>query len=265
MIARLLLGALAGVATLLPMVWLGPSSHAKPLSYAPMSFTYGRLPTSKPCGLPCVDFIVAEGQIGAGSAFFYQLAATILGNRKVPVLIHSPGGLAFGGYGLGRVFRHLDAQVAVVAVKERQCSTDGSPDCPETVSGQTIKVFDILPRKGECHSACSIALTGATTRIVPHGAKVGIHKPKLDRDDPLVKSLDQHANMSDDSVDKHSREGLGDYYAEMGFDDRIPDWTMQTPHEKLRYLTRLELAETGFHNPGNPQNRPPIWLRALAK
>jgi hypothetical protein len=264
MIMRIVSGALVGMAVPLVMLWLDLPGQAKPLSFAPMSFTFGRLPTSKPCGLPCVDFIVAEGQIGAGSAFFYQLSVAILGKNKVPVLLHSPGGLAFGGYGLGRAFRHLDAQVAVIAVKERACTKTGQADCPEIANGQTIKVFDLLPRKGECHSACSIALAGATTRIIPAGGQIGIHKPKLDRDDPLIKSLDQHATMSDESVDRHSREGLGDYYAEMGFDDRIADWTMQTPHETLRYLTRKELRDTRFHNPANTNNLLPHWLHSIA-
>ena len=82
----------------------------------------------------------------------------------------------------------------------------------------------------QCSSACVFVLMGATTRRVAAGARVGIHRPSLGdaRSGALVEAITAQVVF---------------YAEQMQVPNRIVDAMMATPADRLRYLTRAELAD----------------------
>ena len=86
--------------------------------YAPMRFMLGRLATTKPCGLDCVDFVVAEGFISFASSFRFMLATRPLGARRPPVLLDSPGGLRGGMSLLAEMWKTAGVTIVIARARE---------------------------------------------------------------------------------------------------------------------------------------------------
>ncbi|MGL4974166.1 MAG: hypothetical protein ACRC56_02645, partial [Bosea sp. (in: a-proteobacteria)] len=85
-----------------------------------MTFTLGRLDGSPDCGVPCAQFIVAEGHIEQFSSFSYLIARKRAGDRDLPVLLNSPGGYIMGADRLARIWRKLEV-TAIVAEATTVC------------------------------------------------------------------------------------------------------------------------------------------------
>ena len=220
-----------------------------------MTFRYGRLPTTPPCGHACIDFVVAEGIIGMSSGFAYAITYKLLGERSVPVLLDSPGGNVLGMELLAGMFRRLGATVVIARARERACRP-GDVRCVADDILQNVKMYDVSATKAECKSACPFAFMGAKTRIVPAGAKIGLHAPELDLDQPVGRAL---VAIEPDIKTKATEDDEENYAAiarEMGIDPAIAARAVKTPHSKMDYLadddvTRyrlrsVSLAESGL-------------------
>lgn len=205
-----------------------------------MTFTHGRLPSTAPCGLPCTDFIVADGMIGLMSSFSYLIANKMLGEKSVPVLIDSPGGNLLGADSLAQMFRRLGVTVIVARARERACGPKTRQPCHPLDVAAGVRVFDVADR-AECESACPFAVMGGTVRIVPPRARIGLHSPTLDEDSLVggaLLAIDPDARKTAAETDF---EDLASIARPMGIDEAIVTRALKTTHAKMDYLSRADI------------------------
>ena len=169
--------------------------------------------------------IVADGSIeqNEGQRFReFVLSAASRGAVPTTVLIHSPGGYAYGGFELGLYLRQLGFGVIVAAV--RKDSATGSPV--------------LLP--GRCASACVLAMMGGRRRVVPDASRIYVHRHRTldtaENRDALPPALMEPGRGSERLVD-----GMRAYATMMGVDPSLITLADSVPHESARLLTPGEV------------------------
>lgn len=215
--SRLLLKICVGLGLL-----LSASVQASALNYALQNVN------ASFCQPNCPSMIVATGTInGREAEEFAWFVRHNTGGRQVVrmMLLHSPGGNAYGGMTLGALLRQFGFTVVVAQ------ASDGNV------------------RSGICTSACVFALAGGKTRIVPGGSVVGVHGARL------IQS-EVHDRMTG-TVEKRSVDQgavirmFGDFYARMGVSRDLARLGETVSSEQIRVLapnelTRFKLARTKF-------------------
>src|SRR5205807_6854792 len=100
-----------------------------------------------------------------------------LGNRRVPIFFHSPGGVATASLKLGRLIRAQKLVTGVVRTVPRGCDRDKLYDktCEALKRSGMELDSEFDPISVMCNSGCVYALIGGTARLVPPWAKLGIH------------------------------------------------------------------------------------------
>lgn len=217
-----------------------PSFAADTYTGAPIiSFTPGRLPETADCGPDCADFIVADGEIASGSSLWLLLAYKKIGDRKAPLVIHSPGGSIEGGLALGRVARKLGLTIIVARATKTACGKDSAVCQPEKISA-----YELTSEDAWCLSACSFVFAGGVERFVPRGALVGVHLPRVD----LSKVPEKFRPNADEADGYQARVVerwivlLTAYLKEVGVDTRLIDFMKEATPDQMRVLTASELA-----------------------
>lgn len=197
-------------------VWASASAFA--MSYRLVPFDDGR------CGDDCPSMIVASGTITGREAeefswFFRQNAA----NRRLLklMIIHSPGGNAYGGMALGSLIR--SNQVTVVVGQS---------------SGQAINAYSgLMP--GLCGSACVFVLAGGVKRVVPEGSIVAVHSARQVQTEFHDIVTGERQTLSHDKGEVARM--FGSYYSRMGVNPALATLGEDTPHSDARVLTAVEL------------------------
>lgn len=231
-----------------------------------MSFTLGRFETSKACGAPCAEFIVAKGMITHLSAVHFMLARTLSGERDLPVILESPGGYVMGAVGLARLWRKLGVS-AVVALAVPTCAHEGkdAPPCPAVDRNDGVRSFS-LGFSAYCASACPVLLAGATRRAAARGAKIGVHQPAVPTDSTLGRVISS-LGVKDDEAQRSSIETISRAFKEFGVDTSLAERYGGTPHSDVDWLTLAEARNYGLIN-ADPRDlarnpRMDSFLRAL--
>jgi len=133
----------------------------------PMRFV--RVVSADPACKPnCPEWLSAEGRIEPGSAPAFAEAISRLGGRRLPILIHSPGGSVTDAIAMGKLIRAKGLAVAVARTLVRNCP-ETAPRCPDgpgvAITGGAI-----------CASACALVLAGGVERLVGPAPLVGVHQ-----------------------------------------------------------------------------------------
>ena len=81
------------------------------------------------CEPNCPEWLSAEGRIEPGSAPAFAEAINRLGPRRLPILIHSPGGSVTDAMAMGKLVRARGLAVAVARTLLRNCS-ETAPQMP---------------------------------------------------------------------------------------------------------------------------------------
>lgn len=132
------------------------------------------------CGPGCSEWIAAEGSFDLGAAARFR--AFVAKNRatKLPIYIHSPGGLTERASDMGRFIRERGMTVGVSRTLPDECKTLDEKGCSALKrSGKTLKAE--LSPLAACASACVYVLAAGKVRQVPPGARVGVHLGKAIR------------------------------------------------------------------------------------
>ena len=120
------------------------------------------------CEPNCPEWLSAEGRIEPGSAPAFAEAINRLGARRLPILIHSPGGSVTDAMAMGKLIRARGLAVVVARTLLRNCS-ETAPRCPDgpgiAITGGAI-----------CASACALVLAGGVERLVGPVPLVGVHQ-----------------------------------------------------------------------------------------
>ncbi len=127
------------------------------------------------CEPTCPEWISAEGAIVRDSPALLKKLLKTIGNRRLPVVVTSPGGDVDAALALGRIIRARKLEVAVGKTRFIGCQPQ-QKDCRDN-DGRGARYIGIAYSGGAyCNSACPLMLAGGTRRIVGQWAYLGVHQ-----------------------------------------------------------------------------------------
>lgn len=255
-VARLLvqsrrLAAMAGLALFI----FAPIAAAQ-VPGAPMQFMLVHAdPGSGDCRPEgCADWIAAEGMIDAKSPGDLRELLASIGNRKLPIIVNSPGGNVAAAMEMGEIIRKHGLSVAVGGTRLRSCPND-QPLCGDGWrAGAKGIVYSVGAR---CFSACPFVLAAGIRRVISPFGIVGVHQVKTTYDQERIfyrmkyqivngkKRLISRQEISrkfiglrdSTTLSKSQRSKFLAYLKEMGIDRSILDMAMSAAPSSIRLIT----------------------------
>jgi hypothetical protein len=226
--ARALVFVLSGLIALPSYADLRP--RARPRGAPPMRLV--RVTSADPaCKPSCPEWLSAEGRIEPGSAKAFADAIANLKGRRLPILIHSPGGSVADAGAMGELIRAKGLVVAVARTLITNCP-ETSPKCPDgpgtAITGGAI-----------CASACVLVLTGGVERLAGPSARIGVHQITT-----VVSEIEGLAHLK--STRKiYEQQGVDAaveaYLAAMGVGEPVMTLMRKTSAASIRWLSPAEL------------------------
>jgi len=228
--AQALAAALLGLLALPSYADLRPPARVRPRPTHAMRFV--RVVSADPACKPnCPEWLSAEGQIVPGSAKAFADVIVNLKGRRLPILIHSPGGSVVDAARMGELIRDKGLAVAVARTLIADCP-ETSPKCPDgpgsAITGGAI-----------CASACVLVLAGGVERLAAPVPLIGVHQITT-----LVSEVEGLAHLK--SVRKiYEQRGVDSaveaYLAAMGVGDPVMTLMRKTSAASIRWLSLAEL------------------------
>ncbi|MGJ0559054.1 MAG: hypothetical protein ACR651_07840, partial [Methylocystis sp.] len=127
------------------------------------------------CEPTCPEWISAEGSIEAGTPALFKRTLKVLGGRKLPLVVDSPGGNVDAALALGRLIRKNKLDIAVGKTQFVGCLPDVK-NCREN-DGKGARYFGSPDAAGAiCNSACPLMFAGGIRRVVGQWAYLGVHQ-----------------------------------------------------------------------------------------
>ncbi len=196
----------------------------------PMRFV--RVVSADPaCAPNCPEWLSAEGRIEPGAARDLTEALDGLNGRRLPILIHSPGGSVPDAMAMGELIRARGLAVAVARTLIVNCP-ERAPKCPSG-PGRAITGGAM------CASACALVLAGGVERLVGPAPLIGVHQITT-----VVRETEGLAHLTST---RKFYEQLGvdaevsTYLAAMGVGDPVMALMRSTPAASIRWLSLADL------------------------
>jgi hypothetical protein len=143
-----------------------PPAGSNPLQ-GPMKFT--RVRSDDPACQPnCPEWIAAQGKIELGSAQAFARVIADLDDRRLPVLINSPGGSVRDALAMGRLIRSKHLAVAVARTVLAPCAPQ------ETTCDQHLG--NAIAFGAACVSACPLILASGVERYASPLSYIAVHQ-----------------------------------------------------------------------------------------
>jgi len=219
------------------------------------------------CEPTCPEWIAAQGTIDAGALKQFKKVLSQLRGRKLPVFIHSTGGLVHEAFAIGRLVRANGLDVAVTKTKLTRCAPadaacrKSKSESPDALRGVAQAPFSI------CASACAFVLAAGERRFVGPLAFVGVHqiktfqtytkvlrtyrftaRPSGGGPAKIEKKLISERTLSQKTVQakttKSTYDEIKQYFVQMGIAEAIMPLLLATPHANVHWLTQDELRST---------------------
>jgi hypothetical protein len=207
--------------------------RARPRAVPPMRFV--RVTSAGPACKPnCPEWLSAEGRIEPGTAKAFADAVANLKGRRLPILIHSPGGSVADAGSMGELIRAKGLAVAVARTLITNCP-EASPKCPDgpgtAITGGAI-----------CASACVLVLAGGVERLAAPSARIGVHQITT-----VVSETEGLAHLK--STRKiYEQKGVDAaveaYLAAMGVGEPVMTLMRKTWAASIRWLSPAELKDS---------------------
>jgi hypothetical protein len=125
------------------------------------------------CEPNCPEWIWADGEINADTPARLKKFLKTIGDRKLPIVIRSPGGNVRAALAMGRLIRGKGLDVAVGYTNFTSCE----PRQENCDAGKTSGYTGVaLTSMGYCASACPLVLAGGVRRLVGTWAFLGVHQ-----------------------------------------------------------------------------------------
>jgi hypothetical protein len=141
--------------------------QGRPRGAPPMRFV--RVVSADPACKPnCPEWLSAEGRIQPGTAKAFADAVANLKGRRLPTLIHSPGGSVPDAAAMGELIRAKGLAVAVARTLIANCP-EASPKCSDGPG-------TAITGGATCASACVLVLAGGVERLAAPSALIGVHQ-----------------------------------------------------------------------------------------
>ncbi|WP_292402361.1 hypothetical protein [Mesorhizobium sp.] len=129
------------------------------------------------CDPNCPEWISAEGTISARTPERLRQLLDTIGDRRLPVVINSPGGDVLGAVAAGRLIRERKLDVAVARTDFIGCE----PDKADCAARDGVHVGLTIDASGACSAACPIMLAGGVRRLVGPRAQLTVHSMGLEQ------------------------------------------------------------------------------------
>ena len=211
------------------------------------------------CEPQCPEWIAAQGKIDGSSVARFKRVLRQLGDRKVPVLIDSNGGRVNEAFAIGRLARARGLDVVVSRTDFTTCATADAA-CRRRLRTEKVRLG--LPRAdmSKCASSCAFVLAAGTRRLVGPMAYVGVHQirsfyiyarvVRTYRVTATRKQLVSERRVTERVVEtrtpQKTYDEIGRYFAEMGIGEGLVPLILDTPGDRLHWLTPDELKATGL-------------------
>ena len=233
------------------------------------------------CEPDCPEWIAAQGKIDDGTLPRFKKVLAKLGQRKLPILIDSTGGVVDGSLAMGRLVRAKGLDVAVTKTVFQPCKPED--DGCRKLKAQGIVLGLPEARISKCASACAFVLAGGNRRYVGAWTVVGVHQlhkvvTQVLRKYRVVtrrefgvpvetkRTLVSEKKLSEQTVQTKSNDKAYDkvrkFWAEMGIDPSIMPLLMSAESNSIHWLTRAELKSTNIATDFN--NGEQLLLKAPA-
>lgn len=214
------------------------------------------------CEPNCPEWIMAEGEITDGTPAVFRKVLKQAGNRKLPVIISSPGGRINAAMDIGRMIRKAKLPVAVGSTYYHGCSPwEKSCTLPKEAGG----LYDGVGYGGNgfCFSACPLILAAGSERLAGTGVQVGLHEARQTwyrekifyRETYRIvngrKKVTSRKEVSrkrvgtffKDGIDKGLRKRLLAYLRDMGVSAGFVDEMEKAPFTSINNLGQAKLIE----------------------
>jgi hypothetical protein len=232
---------------------------------APMSVVIVRLASAN-CEPNCPEWIAARGDITPNTPARFRKVFKQLGNRKLPILIESPGGSIEAAIEIGKMVRKRGLEVGVAKNYLVTCA-DESDRCKILAKRGVYLAYAYSP-SAYCNSACPIILSGGVQRYVSDRAYIGVHKPrrtitremirekvswrikngkKIITKREIVKRTKMKPKFAD-GYDQTLRRTLTAYYKGMGVDPAIIKESELAEYSDMRSLNVVRLVGLNLRN-----------------
>jgi len=205
------------------------------------------------CEPQCPEWIAAQGKIDADSVRLFRKALSLLGKRKVPVLVDSGGGKVREALEIGRLVRGKGLDVAVTRTVITPCAPADAACRKARMGGALLG----LPQAhlSKCASSCAFILAAGTRRLVGPRTLVGVHRIRsfyvysrvlrtyryTSSRKRLVSERRIARKVVETRTSQQTYDQIGRYFGAMGIGDPIMPLILSTPSDRLHWLTRDEL------------------------
>jgi hypothetical protein len=191
-----------------------------------------RVVSADPACVPsCPEWLSAEGRIEPGTARGLAQALDALKGRRLPILIHSPGGSVRDAIEMGDLIRARGLAVAVARTLITNCP-ERAPKCPDgpgtAIAGGAM-----------CASACVLVLAGGVERLVGPTPLIGVHQMTT-----VVKETEGAAGLTSTRkfYEQYGVDAVvGAYLVAMGVGDPVMALTRKTAAASVRWLSLADL------------------------
>jgi hypothetical protein len=259
----MLLFLVAGLMAFEPAIAAQPiksSPESNPLSL-PMMFSIVRSDAGY-CEPNCPEWIYAEGQIDAASPIGLKKILSQAGNRKLPLVVLSPGGNVSAALEMGRIIRKHGLDVEIGATRFSTC-TPRLPNCTPDGAAKDEYFGMAFASGAYCWSACPLLLAAGIRRISSEWAQTGVHQVTTvyQRQKVLYRekyrivnghrkvlsrkivSRQDAGTQSTTKLPKLVQKQLIAYFKDMGIEDKLLDDMLSTPPDKIRKLSPQEMLD----------------------
>ncbi len=123
----------------------------------------------------CPDWISAEGQIMADTPRKLQKILKQVGDRKLPIVVSSPGGDVKAAMEMARIIRKQKLSIAVGRTRSRACPY-AEPICSAAFAKDGSITGQPFSDGAICFSACPLFFAGGVQRVSSPFALLGVHQ-----------------------------------------------------------------------------------------
>lgn len=242
---------IAALATLLFLPVGEAAAQPVLFKHEPMVFFVAR-GDADACGPGCDTWIAAEGTFDPE---VHQRLTEFLAKparQRLPIFFHSPGGELQPSIAVGNILRDRRMTAGIGQTIPDGCREARKADeaCRKLMrSGRDLKAR-LRVDGAICASGCAYALVGASARIIGSGARLGVHAsrlvPRLGPEatrDANAKRVVEAARVA---AEARSYDLLRQYVTLAGVDAAFIDLAIKTPHNKVHWLSREDMARLGI-------------------
>jgi hypothetical protein len=216
---------------------------------------------SRLCQPKCPEWISAEGRITSDTPNKLKRLLKSIGNRRLPIILTSPGGDVDGAVATGRLIRKAGLDVAIGQTTFISCRPDDRT-CKAEKNGGYVGIP--MDGWGFCESACPFILSGGSTRLVGNWATLSVHqitttffrdeivyKTRYKIVDGKKKAVGKKKIVGRKRIETHTttkipkalRRKLESYLTEMGVGLEILKYLQTTPPKDLLMLSKAEMLD----------------------